>query len=217
MAKRLSGGQPGTNGRADDPETVLEESAFRLERRHERRIHSWSPDPFDEPEQQEAEPADEGPPAAEDLVEPVRERTALREAPRAPAPVTPRPTAGAPARSSEAARPSVRPQADPAAATAATLPPRAATSVPEPGLPARKRGRPRGRVVRRQVHFHVSPDEEELLMAAVQMFGSQQKGLVAALQSLQEAELLRDEIDRLTAECERQRELLAEAEALFKR
>src|SRR5581483_1892791 len=43
----------------------------------------------------------------------------------------------------------------------------------------RRRGRPKGRAVRRQVHFHVDPQEEELLLAAVARYGSQQKGLIA--------------------------------------
>jgi hypothetical protein len=94
----------------------------------------------------------------------------------------------------------------------------AATADPPQEKPSgRPRGRPRGRAVRRQIHFHVDPDEEQLLMAAVAQFGSQQKGLVAGLRSLQETEELRAEIERLTAECERQRFLLAEARALFKR
>ena len=80
----------------------------------------------------------------------------------------------------------------------------------------KRRGRPRGRP-RRQVHFHVDPDEERLLMMAVERYGSQQKGLIAALESLQEAELLRDEIERLRAETARNRQLLDEAGALFKR
>jgi hypothetical protein len=67
------------------------------------------------------------------------------------------------------------------------------------------------------VHFHVNPDEERLLLAAGQKFGSQQKGLIAALESLRDAEFLRDEIERLRDECDRQRRLLAEAESLFKR
>jgi hypothetical protein len=81
----------------------------------------------------------------------------------------------------------------------------------------RKRGRPKGRAVRRQVHFHVDPHEEELLQAAVTQYGSQQKGLIAALVSLQETELLHDEIARLRDECERQRRLLDEAQQLFRR
>lgn len=81
----------------------------------------------------------------------------------------------------------------------------------------RKRGRPKGRAVRRQVHFHVDPQEEALLAAAVARYGSQQKGLIAALASLQEAELLHDEIARLRDECERQRRLLEDAQALFRR
>lgn len=86
------------------------------------------------------------------------------------------------------------------------------------GEPAkRKRGRPKGRAVRRQVHFHVDPREEELLLAAVARYGSQQKGLIAALASLQEAELLHDEIARLREENERQRRLLEDAQALFRR
>lgn len=86
------------------------------------------------------------------------------------------------------------------------------------GQPAkRKRGRPKGRAVRRQVHFHVDAREEELLLAAVARYGSQQKGLIAALASLQEAELLHDEIARLREENERQRRLLEDAQALFRR
>jgi hypothetical protein len=67
------------------------------------------------------------------------------------------------------------------------------------------------------VHFHVDQDEERLLLSAARSHGSQQKGIVAGLQALQENELLRDEIDRLRDECERQRQLLARAESLFKR
>ena len=86
---------------------------------------------------------------------------------------------------------------------------------PESSTPKR-RGRPRGRP-RRQVHFHVDPDEERLLMLAVERYGSQQKGLIAALESLQEADVLRDEIERLRAETARHRRLLDEAESLFNR
>ena len=67
------------------------------------------------------------------------------------------------------------------------------------------------------MHFHVDPDEERLLMLAVERYGSQQKGLIAALESLQEADLLRDEIERLRAETARHRRLLDEAESLFNR
>jgi len=80
----------------------------------------------------------------------------------------------------------------------------------------RGRGRPRGRP-RRQVHFHVDPDEEVLLMAAVEKFGSQQKGLIGALQALHDIEFVRDEVERLAAECERQRKLLDQAESIFGR
>jgi hypothetical protein len=80
----------------------------------------------------------------------------------------------------------------------------------------RGRGRPRGRP-RRQVHFHVDPDEEVLLMSAVEKCGSQQKGLIAALQALVDIEVVRDEVERLAAECERQRKLLDQAESIFGR
>jgi hypothetical protein len=78
-----------------------------------------------------------------------------------------------------------------------------------------RRGRPRGRKQRRQVHFHVDVEEDRLLLAAARQFGSQQKGLIAALKALQEVVALRDQIGQLHAECEHQRELLARAEALF--
>ena len=67
------------------------------------------------------------------------------------------------------------------------------------------------------MHFHVDPDEELLLLEAAKKHGSQQKGLIAALQALQDNDVLRTEIDRLRTECERQRALLANAEAIFKR
>jgi hypothetical protein len=54
-------------------------------------------------------------------------------------------------------------------------------------------------------------------MYAVELYGSQQKGLIAALQALQDTVVLRNEIERLEQENERQRELLAEAESLFNR
>jgi hypothetical protein len=79
----------------------------------------------------------------------------------------------------------------------------------------RRRGRPRGRRQRRQVHFHVDQEEDLLLLAAARQFGSQQKGLIAALRSLQEAVILRQRVAELQTECERQHLLLAEAQALF--
>jgi hypothetical protein len=111
--------------------------------------------------------------------------------------------------------PEPEPELPPAAAvTPLPVPVRAPEPVAE--LP-KKRGRPRSKTPRRQVHFHVDPEEERLLLAAARTFGSQQKGIIAALQSLQESEILRDEIDRLRDECERQRRLLSQAESIFKR
>jgi hypothetical protein len=81
--------------------------------------------------------------------------------------------------------------------------------------PRRPRGRPPGRKQRRQVHFHVDPDEDRLLLEAARHFGSQQKGLVAALHALHEVLELRAQVTRLQEAYERQRVLLAEAEALF--
>jgi len=105
--------------------------------------------------------------------------------------------------------------AQPAAAKPAAPTP---TPVAQDEIVAEKRGRgrPRGRP-RRQVHFHVDPDEEVLLMAAVEKFGSQQKGLIGALQALQDIDVVRDEVERLAAECERQRKLLEQAESIFGR
>jgi len=65
------------------------------------------------------------------------------------------------------------------------------------------------------VHFHVDPDEDRLLLAAAGRFGSQQKGLIAALNALEEVDALREQVSLLDAECARQRQLLAEAEAVF--
>jgi hypothetical protein len=78
-----------------------------------------------------------------------------------------------------------------------------------------RRGRPPGRKARRQVHFHVDPDEDRLLLSAAGRFGSQQKGLIAALNALEEVGALREQVKLLEAECARQRQLLAEAEAVF--
>ena len=188
---------------------------FTLEREDEKRIVSWSPDPFDEDGGQSA--AVESPEAGD--------RTGRSPEPQKPRPgpaLSPRPDPPAGPRA-ELARRVVASAVGPRGRTNAvdqvepkSPPPRAVVPPSSEGeRQERQRGRPRGRAIRRQVHFHVDPAEEQLLVAAVAMFGSQQKGLIAALESLQEAELLRDEIERLQAECERQRELLAEAEALF--
>ena len=80
-----------------------------------------------------------------------------------------------------------------------------------------RRGRPPGRKARRQVHFHVDPEEDRLLLAAAGRFGSQQKGLIAALKALEELDALREHARQLEAECARQRQLLGEAEAVFNR
>lgn len=82
--------------------------------------------------------------------------------------------------------------------------------------PRRGRGRPRGARKRRQVHFHVDADEDQLLLRAAGHFGSQQKALIAALHSLSELLALRSQVDALQEECDRQRRLLAEAQALFR-
>lgn len=139
---------------------VQEAPPYVVQEREQRRILSWSPDPFDE----QPGPTAEAPaPQAQ-----------LAEAP-APAPVQPPP-----------ARPRTR-----ARRTSATT--------------------------RRQVHFHIDAEEESLLLAAARTFGSQQKGLIAALEALQETELLLEERARLLAESERQRARLAELEALLGR
>jgi uncharacterized small protein (DUF1192 family) len=41
--------------------------------------------------------------------------------------------------------------------------------------------------------------------------------LIAALQALHDIEVVRDEVERLAAECENQRRLLDQAESLFNR
>lgn len=83
-------------------------------------------------------------------------------------------------------------------------------------LPRRRRGRPRGARKRRQVHFHVDPDEDQMLLRAAGRFGSQQKALIAALHALNEVLALRDQVEILESENSRQRRLLAEAQALFR-
>jgi hypothetical protein len=87
---------------------------------------------------------------------------------------------------------------------------------PNGEAPHRRRGRPRGARKRRQVHFHVDPDEDQLLLRAAGHFGSQQKALIAALHALNEVLALRSQVDALQEECDRQRRLLAEAQALFR-
>ena len=191
------------------------EPLFMVEEHDEKRILSWSPDPFDD---------DVSAPREEPVVPPEKKepspRPVARHAAEPPPPSRVAKSAGTrrkarpvssaaqvhrqTERSTELGRPAQAPAISPA-------------EVQVGESPAPKRGRPRGKVARRQVHFHVDPDEERLLLAAGRMFGSQQKGLIAALESLQEAEFLRDEIDRLRELCERQRRLLAEAESLFKR
>jgi uncharacterized protein (DUF4415 family) len=160
---------------------------FNLDELHERRILSWSPELDDELDLDEVEPVD---------AEPEPQPAPAPEPPQAVAPPTPAP---APAPAKAAAQP--------------TAPPVAKEEVV---AEKRGRGRPRGRP-RRQVHFHVDPDEEVLLMGAVEKFGSQQKGLIGALQALHDIEFVRDEVERLAAECERQRKLLDQAESIFGR
>jgi hypothetical protein len=79
-----------------------------------------------------------------------------------------------------------------------------------------RRGRPPGRKVRRQVHFHVDAEQDRMLLTAAGRFGSQQKALIAALYALHDVLTLREQVEMLQAECERQQRLLAEAKALFK-
>jgi uncharacterized small protein (DUF1192 family) len=174
--------------RGDMPTAPL----FNLDELHERRILSWSPEFEDEVDLSDAEPAraDPDPP---------------------PAPVAPAPESPKQQVATEVARPA--PEKPAPAEPARTTPPVARDEI---AAEKRGRGRPRGRP-RRQVHFHVDPDEEVLLMAAVERFGSQQKGLIGALQALQDIEVVRDEVERLAAECERQRKLLDQAESIFGR
>jgi hypothetical protein len=188
---------------------------FNLEELHERRIHSWSPELHDDETLIAEEPEDE----RDDQDEPVAaapERT-LPAAPTRvqPAPSPPRARPVAPARTTPV--PARTAAADPAEDDATEedgAGDRAA--VEHLSTERRRRGRPRGRP-RRQVHFHVDPDEEVLLLGAVEKFGSQQKGLIAALQALHDIEVVRDEVERLAAECENQRRLLDQAESLFNR
>jgi hypothetical protein len=162
---------------------------FNLDELHEQRILSWSPELDDELDAAEAEPVDVEP-------EPPR-AVAAPEPPRTVGPPTPA-------------------QPKPAPAPVQVAEPLAPVAKEEVVGEKRGRGRPRGRP-RRQVHFHVDPDEEVLLMGAVEKFGSQQKGLIGALQALHDIEFVRDEVERLAAECERQRKLLDQAESIFGR
>jgi hypothetical protein len=194
---------------------------------HGRRILTWAPEPLEDLEEDAAPPEPEAPVA--EAVEPRPQPIAPQSEGSATAPprrvpkriparrlvlpgsgqgTAPRP-AGAPARPAAAPGPAAQPR--PAA------PPAPAGAEASEGEAKRKRGRPRGRAVRRQVHFHVDPQEEQLLMEAVEAYGSQQKALIAALAALKETATLHDEIDRLRDECTRQRRLLHEAQALFKR
>lgn len=93
---------------------------------------------------------------------------------------------------------------------------------PEPGIaveeerPRRRRGRPPGAPSRRQVHFHVNPDEDQILLRAAGRFGSQQKALIAALYALNEVLALRDQVELLQSENSRQRRLLSDAQEFFR-
>jgi hypothetical protein len=210
FARRYDRDEAWPTGADAQPEAPL----FTVQDHDERRILSWSPDPFEDvPEPDEA---DVPPPEASTQPPKAARQAAVQPDP--PARV---------ARQTGTRRRVRRVARDPnqlreVEQEAQTGPPArdsdvAGAEARGPEAPAPKRGRPRGKVARRQVHFHVDPDEELLLLAAGRTYGSQQKGLIAALEALQEAALLRDEIERLRDECERQRRLLAEAASLFKR
>jgi hypothetical protein len=172
-----------------------------LEDTHERRILSWSPD-FDEELAEPLEQEDDTPSAVDEQPQ----RPSLAVAPPA------EPNVATPPAATRPPAPRRPPRAVPAAADDEDI---EAGQGAAPADGPRRRGRPRGRP-RRQVHFHVDPDEELLLLEAAKKHGSQQKGLIAALQALQDNEILREEVERLRTECERQRVLLADAQALFK-
>ena len=227
---------------ADDATPADDGPLFNLEELHERRILSWSPDPdefLDDAPQGErqatraereevARSAYDPPVAVEERVEPRPQATVTAApapervvAPPPPPQVVSRPVAPPPTSTVAAPAPPLREVAPPAPAVkpapVEVEPEADAEEIDPVTTPApKRRGRPRGRP-RRQVHFHVDPDEERLLMLAVERYGSQQKGLIAALESLQENDLLRDEIERLRAETARHRKLLDEAESLFNR
>lgn len=209
MARRSNRDQPEPDHRAEEPRQDGGEDTgqFALEETHERRILSWSPDPEEDLEPEIAEVEDDPP----YLVDEVQEQAHVAaERHTEPVPQT------APV---EASFPQQAPLGQQPARAVAGPPvpaPRELDEIVPAGQEPRRRGRPRGRP-RRQVHFHVDPDDELLLLAAAKIHGSQQKGLVAALQALQDNEVLREEIERLRMECERQRVLLADAEAIFNR
>jgi hypothetical protein len=231
IARRFGRNEPESNGRGDDSPDERRDDAdatqFKLEETHERRILSWSPDPDEEFGPESRQPAEETRPLENEVrvqaqpptqrlvpaaltTPPLSERAIAHEPLRAVAPAVAAPP-------SEPIRDAIADLApgedeDELELPVSPAPLRATGTDQQP----RKRGRPRGRP-RRQVHFHVDPDEELLLLAAAEAFGSQQKGLVAALQALQDNQILRAEVERLRTECERQRVLLAEAEAIFNR
>lgn len=206
IARRFTKDEPERN--ADEPpRDEAADAQFALEETHERRILSWSPDPEEDLEPDLVD-AEDDPASLVDEVE--KHAEPVLQAPAAPP--LPEPTARVAARPPD---PAPRDLDELVEQTPAAERVNAANPGPSGGEVPR-RGRPRGRP-RRQVHFHVDPDDELLLLAAAKMHGSQQKGLVAALQALQDNEVLREEIERLRTECERQRVLLADAEAIFNR
>jgi hypothetical protein len=203
---------------------------FNLDEIYEQRILSWSPEPEDELAAAEAKPPDEEAPAK--VEPPARKPKPVAVEPEALRPAAPVERPAAPIERPAATRVEAAPAArvgavpavvstpvEPAAVEAVAEPPAVRREAP-PAESAddspRRRGRPRGRP-RRQVHFHVDPDEERLLMRAVEMYGSQQKALVAALTALEQAAHFRARIEELERESERQRVLLAQAESLFTR
>jgi hypothetical protein len=200
IRRRFSRGQrEGGDGGVSTEEAPL----FNLDEIYEQRILSWSPEPEDELAADEVD-------LSEEMLVPVPEPVDPDPQPEY---IVPERDPAAPAVSAAAAAPAAPTPATEEQPTAGRQePPRVVPASDEP----RRRGRPRGRP-RRQVHFHVDPDEERLLMQAVETYGSQQKALVAALAALTETERLRSRIDELERESERQRALLAKAESLFAR
>jgi uncharacterized small protein (DUF1192 family) len=209
----------------DDSAPAEEGPLFNMEELHERRILSWSPEPeefFEEGPQGQVD-AEQRPEPSESERYELPEELVVAEQPYEP-PTLPAVSAAPEAPVRVVTQPVASAQLETPTRPARTIPPPLPASVESTEEPAaraeehapKRRGRPRGRP-RRQVHFHVDPDEERLLMAAAERYGSQQKGLIAALESLQEAEVLRDEIERLRAETARHRRLLDEAESLFNR